>query len=225
MKILCTICARGGSKGLKNKNTINFKGKPLLLHTLKQAKNIKFFNNIVVSTDSKKIQKIAGKKYAWFLRSKKLSDNKTSKILAIRHAIKLSEKKYKCKYDIIFDLDVTSPLRIKNDVIKAFKEFKVKKLNNLFSVSLPRKNPYFNIVEKKSNYSFAPVKKIANIFSRQVAPKVYEMNAAIYIWKRETIFGKTPLFNKKSGIFIMPRSRSFDIDDKLDFRIVKFLTK
>ena len=59
MKILCTICGRKGSKGVKNKNLINIKGKPLIYYSIKQALKSKLFDYIVVSTDGSKIQKIA----------------------------------------------------------------------------------------------------------------------------------------------------------------------
>ena len=227
MNILCTICARKGSKGIKNKNIAKLKGKPLIIHTLNQAKKIKFIKDIVVSTNSKIIQRIVGKKYSWFDRPEKISDSKSSKIIAIRHAIIEAEKKNNCIYDLIIDLDVTSPLRSVNDITDSLKLFKKKKINNLFSVSEPRKNPYFNIVEykKNKNQTYAPVKSIQKVYSRQVALKVYEMNAAIYIWKRDVIFTKKPLFNKKTGIFIMPKERSIDIDDTFDFKIVKYLKK
>ena len=84
MNILCTICARKGSQGLKNKNIANLNGKPLIIHTLNQAKKIKFIKDIVVSTNSKFIRKIVGKKYSWFVRPEKISDSKSSKIIAIR---------------------------------------------------------------------------------------------------------------------------------------------
>jgi CMP-N,N'-diacetyllegionaminic acid synthase len=227
MRIICTICARKGSRGIKNKNLVKINGKPLILHTLEQAKKINFIDTIVVSTDSKKIQKLVGKKYSWFLRPKQLSDHKSSKILAIRHGLEMTEKKNNCKYDIIIDLDITSPLRIKSDIINSFKKFEKNKLKNLFSVCHPRKNPYFNIVELKKTKKtrYAPVKNYRNFYSRQSAPVVYEMNAAIYIWKRKSLISKRPLFNNKSGIFVMPRERSFDIDDKLDLKLVKFLKK
>ena len=61
MKILCTICARKNSKGLKNKNIKRLKGIPLISRTLLQAKKSKLFEDIVVSTDSKKIQFISKK--------------------------------------------------------------------------------------------------------------------------------------------------------------------
>ena len=120
MRVLCVICARSGSKGIKNKNLLNFFGKPLILHTLEQAKKIKKFTNIVVSTDSKKISKVVGKDYAWFLRSKSLSGDKIPKINVIIDALKKSEKKLKKKYEVI-DLDVTSPLRLASDIVNAFK--------------------------------------------------------------------------------------------------------
>ena len=166
MNILCTICARKGSKGLKNKNIANLKGKPLVLHTLDQAKKLKFLKDIVVSTDSKIIQKIVGNNYSWFLRPVKISGSKSSKIEVIRHAIIQAEKKNNYKYDLIIDLDVTSPLRTIGDITNSFKQFKKKKINNLFSVSEPRKNPYFNIIEYKTNKnkSYAPVKNIRNFF-------------------------------------------------------------
>ena len=59
IKILCTICARKGSKGLKNKNLLKLLDKPLIMHTIEQARMIKYFNKIIVSSDSKKIIEIS----------------------------------------------------------------------------------------------------------------------------------------------------------------------
>ena len=221
MKILCVICARSGSKGIKNKNLIKFFGKPLVSHTFNQAKKIKF-TNIVVSTDSKKISKIIGKTNSWFLRSKKLSGDKISKIEVIVDALRKSEKKFKIKYDAVIDLDVTSPLRLKKDIYNAMKIFKVKNYDNIFSVCESSRNPYFNMVEiVNKKVSLSKSKKV--FFSRQTAPKVYDMNAAIYIWKRDVLVKNKSLFNKKTGIYLMPKNRSIDIDDELDYKIVKFL--
>ena len=89
MQILCTICARSGSVGVKNKSIKKINGKPLLEYTIKQAKKINFINTIIVSTDSKKIINISSKlgiKNS-FIRSKKLSNNYASKILVIRDAL------------------------------------------------------------------------------------------------------------------------------------------
>ena len=103
----------------------------------------------MLSTDSKKFQKIA-KKYglnSFFLRPKKLSTSNIPKIPVIRHALFKSENFYKKKYDYIVDLDVSSPLRTASDIKKAFNKLIKTKSNALFSVNNPRRNPYYNVVE------------------------------------------------------------------------------
>ena len=112
-KILCVICARAGSKRLKNKNMKNIFGKPLIYHTINQAFSSKVFDEIVFSTDSEKLRKMAVKFGAksWFIRPRNLSDDKAAKMPVIRHAVLEAERKFKSKFDYIFDLDVTSPLR------------------------------------------------------------------------------------------------------------------
>ena len=82
-----------------------------------------------------------------------------------------------------------------------------------------KKNPYFNIVEKKTGQLNLIKKFKKKIVSRQQAPKVYEMNASFYFWKRNSILKKKDL--EKSCFFEMPRYRSIDIDDNLDLEIVK----
>ena len=72
MNILCTICARKGSKGIKNKNMILINNQNLIDISINQAKKANLFNKIVVSTDSKKIQKhvMIKKVLSWFIRPK-----------------------------------------------------------------------------------------------------------------------------------------------------------
>ena len=227
MKILCTICARKGSKGIKNKNMILLNKKNLIDISIIQAKNSRLFDKIVVSTDSKKIQKHVNNKQtlSWFIRPKNISSDRASKLDAIRHALFESEKKFKTKFDIVCDLDVTSPLRKKSDIINSFKKFEKKNYEILFTVCDAKKNPYFNLVENKNN-SIQLVKLSKNrILSRQAAPKVYEMNASIYFWKRNALLRKKNLFGKNVGIYEMPRERSVDIDDYFDLVIVKKLIK
>ena len=227
MNILCSIHARGGSAGFKNKNIRPISSKPLIVHTIDQAKKAKLFSEIVVSTDSPKIKKIAIKNKAssWFLRNKNLSTNSASKILAIRDTLARSEFFFKKKFDIIIDLDVTSPLRNITDIKNALAVFKKKYLEILFSVCEARKYPYYNMIELVNNNVKIVKKKKFSFVRRQDAPKVYEANASIYIWKRAALLKNDTLFTKKTGIFIMPAERSIDIDNKLDFEIVTYLMK
>ena len=224
MNILCTICARKGSKEIKNKNIKNLFGKPLILHTLDLAKKIKVFNKVAVSSDSKKILNICKKKSDILIhRPRHLSNDTIPKIQVIKHALKYSEKKFKTKYDAIFDLDVTSPLRLKSDVYKAFKIFKRKKADNLISVNPSHKNPYFNMVEKKNGKLKLVKENKKKYYSRQKAPSVFEVNASIYIWKRKALFKSKTIINNNTVMFIMPKLRSIDIDSDYDFKLIKAL--
>ena len=136
---------RSGSRGVKNKNIKLINGRPLMYYTIKQAIKSRIFDHIVVSTDSKKILKIA-KSYGadgWFLRSKKLSSNFSSKIPVIKHALMEAEKFYKKSFKFIVDLDVSSPLRNVEDVIKAYKFFLKKKADILVTASRSKKKSIF----------------------------------------------------------------------------------
>lgn len=231
---LCTICARGGSQGVKNKNLKIINGKPLIYFTISQAIKSKIFDHIVVSTDSKKILKSA-KFYGadgWFIRPKKLSSNLSPKISAIKHALIESEKFYNKKFKFIVDLDVTSPLRKVEDITKAYKVFIKKRGDILITATRSKKNPYFNMIEIVKT----KIRKIRNtnkiFFRRQDAPKTYDMNASIYIWNRKTLMNSNSLVNslkksvkKKIIMHEMPESRSIDIDSEFDFKLVKLLLK
>ena len=126
-KITCLICARGGSKGLKNKNIKKFHGKPLIEWTFKIAKSINKFSNIILSTDSQKIAKIAKKNRIEvpFLRPKNLAKDNSKEINVWKHALKYLKKIDKFP-DMLVILPVTSPLRKKNTYIKQLRNSKKK---------------------------------------------------------------------------------------------------
>lgn len=224
--ILCTICARQGSTGVKNKALRIINGKPLIYYTINQAIKSKLFDKIVVSTDSKIIQKISTKYGAesWFLRKKKLSSKFSPKKLTLIDLLKRSEEKFEKKFEIIVDLDLSSPLRTKDDLRLSLKKFIKNNNDILISVNNCRKNPYFNMVEFRHKKLSIVKKKNYKFFSRQLAPKVYEMNSSIHIRKRSILINNKTLnmkFSKKSGIYIMPKERSIDIDSEFEFNLFK----
>ena len=102
------------------------------------------------------------------------------------------------------------------------------KASNLVSGTVSRKNPYFNVVElsKNKRLGVEVVKKLNKpLIRRQSAPKTYDLNASIYIWKKEHLIKSKKLLNKHTILFEMPPERSFDIDDKFDFNLVNKLKK
>lgn len=225
-KIICTICARKGSKGLKGKNIKKIGSIPLIGVSILQAKKTKLFDKIVVSTDCEKIKKIS-KKYGaecWFLREKRLSGDQQGKIPVVIDLLKRAETKFKKKYDYICDLDPTSPLRTIKDIKNAFNMFKNKDADNLITGCESQKNPYFNMVTLQNGKVTLAKKDGKAYLSRQMAPKVYDMNASIYFWKRSKLFRKK-LFNPKTVFYEMPIERSIDIDNIVDFINVSSIIK
>ena len=123
MNILITICARGGSKGVKDKNIRLLSGKPLITHTIDLAKNWDKASKIICSTDSDRIAEVARQSGAEipFIRPVELATDSVGKIDVIRHALINCEKKYNLRYDIIVDLDCTNPMRTIEDLDNCLK--------------------------------------------------------------------------------------------------------
>jgi len=225
MKVLCTICAREGSKGVPNKNIKEIAGKPLIAFSIQQALESNLFDKIVVSTDSAEIRKIA-KKYgaeSWFSRPAELSRDDSPKIPAIKHVLEESEKKFNCKFSHIIDLDITAPLRNVEDIRQAYKIFLKDGFDNLITGTRSRKNPYFNMIEL-TNGKVGLSKQLKDMpVNRQQSPQVYDMNASIYIWTRDFLLKENSLFSGRLGFYEMPEDRSIDIDSPLEWEIVKML--
>ncbi len=229
-KILLTICARGGSKGVKNKNIKNLNGSPLIYYTIQQAREWGRAKHIVVSTDSEKIAKIAKTCGAEvpFLRPKELAEDKSPKLPVIRHALLECEKIYREKYDFVVDLQPTSPVRKIKDLKNCLKLFLKAKPHMLISVSNSDKNPYFNLVEQVNRMEIRLCKNAdRQITRRQDAPKIYAINGSIYIYDRSYLLKKENLspISDKTVIYQMDEYSSIDIDNEIDFRFVEFLIK
>lgn len=226
-KILCTICARGGSKGVKNKNIRVLNGLPLIAYTIKQAQEANLFEHIVISTDSDDIENVAINFGAevFFKRSAELASDSAAKIPVIKDAFIKSENYYGTKFDYLIDLDATAPLRNASDIINAFNQFKKNDNDILITGVQSRRNPYFNLVEIIDDKVRLSKNLKTPVIRRQDAPKCYDMNASIYIWKRESILNEASLFTNKTGLYKMSEESMFDIDSELDFEFVEFLLK
>lgn len=226
MKRLCSICARGGSKGVQNKNLRIVDGKPLIAHSIEQAKKTKIFSHIAVSSDSDDILETAKKFGADILikRSDELATDTAAKLPVIQHCFTESEKAAGVKFDTVVDLDCTSPLRSVQDITESVKLFESSKAENLITGAKARRSPYFNLVElTEGNYVKLAGKPTKPILRRQDAPLCFDMNASIYIWSGPSLLSCKAVINDQTIIFEMPEERSLDIDSSLDFEIVSFL--
>ncbi len=225
MKTLCTLCARGGSKGVENKNIKIIAGKPLIQFSYEQAKEIPEIDQIVLSTDSELIKEECSSfgLQSWFLRPDHLASDSAGKIPAIRHALTESEKYFGYAFDRIVDLDITSPLRSIRDIKDCLSLFEKSKSEILITGCKSRRNPYFNMVKVEKNIPNLIIDSDLPPKSRQEAPLLFDMNASIYLWRRETLLKEDSLFINKTIFYEMPEERSIDIDSPLDFRVVEML--
>lgn len=226
--VLCTICARGGSKGVKNKNIKELCGKPLIAYTIEQARECGLFEHIVLSTDSDEIANVAQKYGAevFFKRSSELASDNAGKIPAIRDAFVRSEEHFGREFAYLVDLDATSPLRLASDISDAFAQFLQGNNDSLITAMPSRRSPYFNLVEVDGHGKVSLSKALPNaVLRRQDAPKSYDMNASIYIWKRDAILRQNSVFLEHTGLYVMPEERSIDIDSELDFDFVEFMMR
>lgn len=221
---IAIIPARSGSKRIKNKNIKLFCGKPIIYYSINEAKKSKIFQKIIVSTDSEKIKKISEKYGAEvpFLRPKYLSDDYTSTIDVIKHALK--ELSYIKNNFNICCLYPTAPLVKKEDLIKSIKKFLSKKYNFLFSGSkftypvqrglYLNKDGYIEMINKK-NYK----KRSQDLKS------VFHDAGQFYWGTKKTWITKKKIFDKNSSIFLLPRLRVQDIDNIDDWKIAERLYK
>jgi CMP-N,N'-diacetyllegionaminic acid synthase len=225
-KILCTICARGGSKGVPNKNITIVAGLPLIAHSIKQAQESNCFDKIAVSSDDENILHTALSYRVDYIikRPKKLAGDKSGKIPAIIHCTKKVEKLSTATYDIIVDLDVTAPLRTPEDIINSIKLLLAKKAQNIITGCKARRSPYFNLVETKNNGQiYLSKNNLHPILRRQDSPKCYDMNASIYVWQCQDLFKYQGIFLDKTYLYEMPQEKSVDIDSNLDLKIVRMI--
>ncbi len=231
MSILVTICARGGSKRVKDKNIRIINGKPLISYAIDLAKRWGRAKRIICSTDSEKIAEIAKNSGADvpFIRAARLSTGTAGKLEVIRDALVNSERAYNEKYDIIVDLDATNPLKTKKDLDNCLGIFRKKNAEVLLSVVKARRNPYFNMVEL-NNKGFAELSKKpkSTILRTQSTPKVYDVNASIYFYSRNFLLNPKNSFvleSKKAAIYVMDDACGTDIDSEEDLKYIEFLLK
>lgn len=224
--ILGTICCRGGSKGVPGKNIRPLAGKPLIAYTIETAQKSKFIDDLIISTDSEDIAAIA-KQYGAkvpFMRPPELASDTANKWDVFRHAIDEYEQQTGNQVDYLVDMDVTVPLKSKEDIDGAIQLA----LNNLevdvvITGYEPERNPYFNMMEIGAN-GLATIVKIPQkpIVRRQDAPVVYSLTPAAYVVKKSAINQYTHWSQAACMIYPMDRHRAIDIDTEFDFQIVEF---
>ncbi len=230
MKILFTICGRAGSKGIKNKNISRFLGIPLPYYTyaaielfLDKHRNINA--DIAVNTDSRELMelfdKLKNKKICLLERRKEISTDSAPKIAVILDCIERMEVMRRKQYDMVIDLDLTSPLRTVKDIEHLVQKQSETQCDVAFSVTAARRNPWFNMV-KKSDKGYSRV--ISSHFNaRQEAPQVFDMNASLYAYKPEYLRLQKGILDGYSEVITMYDTGILDLDHEEDLELMEVI--
>lgn len=226
--ILAVVMARGGSKGIKFKNLKKINGFSLVAIAAKLLKKIKIIDESIISSDNEKIIK-EGKKFGLkkiFKRPSSLSGDIVSDFKVMRHALMMSEKFFKTKFDLILMIQPTSPLRTLkhiNECIKLF--FKIKGATSVWSVSkVDTKFHPMKILEKKNNILKYFHKKGPKIIARQQLDTKYFRNGVCYVIGRNTILKQKNLIGNKCIPYVM-NEKVVNIDTIEDLKNANFYSK
>lgn len=225
MKTYAFIFARGGSKGVPDKNIKEMCGKPLIAHSVEIAQNIDAIEKVFVSTEDEKISTIAKAYGADIIsRPEDLAQDDSPEWLAWQHAINWLEKRDD-NFDVFISLPATSPLRNNNDISKCLASLD-KKTDIVVGITESNRSPYYNMVKKDDN-GFIEIIINNNKFytRRQETPLIFDMTTVAYVCRPEFIQNSKGIFHGKVKGVDIPIERSLDIDTKLDFEIAEFLMK
>lgn len=234
MNLLFTICARAGSKGIRGKNTKTFCDRPLLDYTIAAydlfiRRHAKEYDHIflAVNTDSEMLLEQMEELHVEYLpipRAEELAGDAAGKKDVIKDTLQKCEEKLQMTFDVVIDLDLTSPLRTVNDIVGTLNCLLAEPDADIsFSVTDARRSPYFNMVERKEDGYYRTVVE-AEYTSRQQAPVCYDMNASIYAYARSYLLSNN-VFRRKAVIWKMQDTGVLDIDSEEDLELMQVIGK
>ena len=230
MKVLFTICGRAGSKGIHNKNIRDFVGKPLPYYSLsaidlflKRHKELDY--DIVVNSDSEILLGMMKdnqlRELSIVNRETSLAGDTIGKIAVINNCLQVMEERKGTSYDVVLDLDITSPLRRVRDIDELLKKHFEKKPDVTTSVVPARRNPYFN----QLMHADKGMKKVvaSNYTARQQAPEVFDMNASIYAYSPEYLKTGKGVLDGYCEVIEMYDTGILDLDHENDFELMEVI--
>jgi len=225
--ILAVIPARGGSKGIPRKNIRLLNGKPLIAYSIFPAKQSKYIDRLILSSDDLEIIKIA-KSYGCevpFVRPAELASDTAKALPVMQHAIRFCEEQEGKKYDFLVYLEPTGPMRITEDIDGAIEKAAENNADSVVGLmELEDANPVRvkKIIDARIEPFCIPEPEGLR---RQDQEKAYLRNGSIYVFRRDSLIENNSLYGDNSLPYVMPRERSVNIDEEADFLVAEFFLK
>lgn len=236
MNILFTLCGRAGSKGVKGKNARDFLDVPLVWYSMA---NIALYMEkygaeddikVVLSTDSEPlkdlVRRVKDVPVTILHREENLAGDRVPKVAVILDCLNRAEEAFAMKFEVVVDLDITSPLRTVQDVKNAIDRKRQRpEVDVVYSVAPSRRNPYFNMVKEENGFYCKAIP--SNFTTRQEAPVFYDMNASIYAYSPDALRNKehSTFFNSNCDAVVMKDTGILDIDSEEDYELMQVIAK
>jgi CMP-N,N'-diacetyllegionaminic acid synthase len=224
-KILVVIPARGGSKGIPQKNIKLLGDKPLIQYSIDVAREIVNDDMICVSTDDERIKEVCESLNLTipFVRPTELSTDIAGTYEVLVHSLRYYLEK-KIEVDKIVLLQPTSPFRNSKQLKDALSLWK-EDSELIVGVKKTKANPYYVLMEENAEGYLELSKKAGDISQRQSVPSVYEINGAIYIINAKKLLNEKSLRAFKTQKYVMDDVSSVDIDEPLDWLYAETILK
>jgi N-acylneuraminate cytidylyltransferase len=222
LSVLAFVPARGGSKGLPGKNIIDLGGRPLIAWTLAAAEQSRYVDRCVVSTDDNGIAEVARAHGGDvpFLRPAELAGDSAATFDALAHTLSLLPS-----FDIVVTLQPTSPLRIAADIDGALETMLTQDAPSCVSVTEPGKSPYWSYRVDDNNRLVPLLGPEFKRQRRQDLPTAYVLNGAVYATRTDWLLEQRGSLGEGTVAYVMPASRSLDIDSQFDLDLAQFLVQ
>lgn len=228
MSVVGFIFARGGSKGLPNKNIRNLEGKPLIAWSIEHAKLALKIDRIIISTDSLEIAEIAREYGAEvpFIRPGSLAADDSPEILSWKHALNFMKDAEGGLPSAMVSIPSTAPLRISEDIDACISEFQAHSPDLVITLSESSRNPYFNMVRISEDFLVKPVIESPIKYTRrQDCPATYDIATVCYVADPKYILRCESIFDGNTRGVVIPKERVLDIDDIFDFELAEHLLR
>lgn len=217
------IFARGGSKGVVDKNIRSVAGKPLLAYSIQCALGSKYIGRVIVSTDSERIAGVAKENGAGVLmRPENLASDSSPEILSWKHAI----TSYQATLgDVFISLPATSPLRTSMDVDHGIERFQKGECDVLFGITPSNRSPYLNMVTVNASNLLEVVIPGVGAKRRQDVPRTFDVTTCVYIAQAEYILNTENIMDGRVGYTEIPNEHSLDIDTEYDLYLADLILR
>ena len=218
-KVLCVIPAKGNSRRLPKKNIKVLAGKPLVVWTIEAAQKAKLLTDYLVSSDDPEIIEVAKEYWAPvpFVRPAELAADQIRNIAVVRHALEFMEQERQMHYDMIINLQPTSPVRDPAHIDQAVEMLWASDLDSLVSVKGPykKRDPVLKAIRNGVLENYCPVEDPTN------TEPAYMYNAALYAVKRDYFIKHNKLISPRQVPLIMDTIYSVDVDTEADFLVAE----